>query len=168
MQLPEWSNGIGKHILKIEDGKNVVGTFRGNVVKYYQHWQGGRSVVCPGRETCTLCAHPDDEVRKASGRFRINFVVRIAPYTALVFEGGKRVYEQLLQLNRDVPLEKAWVRISRTGTKNNTQYMLQVVPGENGLVKPAEEKEIAKVELHNISVDHEEADASEANEDLPF
>lgn len=169
MQLPEWSNGISKHLLKVEDGKNVVGNFRGEVVRFYQHWKGGRSVICPGRDTCAMCGSEVEEERKATGRFRINFIVRgTNPLAALVFEGGKRVYEQILQLNKDVPIDKAWVRISRTGTKTNTQWMLSIVPGEGGMVKPADEKELVKVELHDISVNAADSESSDANEDIAF
>lgn len=166
MQLPEWSNGIGKHILKVEDGKNVVGNFRGEIVKFYQHWSGSRPVLCPGREVCELCASSDENVRRASGQFRINFVTRTAPHQAFIFQGGKRVYDQLVQLNKDVPLEKAWVRVSVTGTKQNKQTMLAIVPGENGLVKPAEEKAILQVPLHDISLNRDdEADDKEPGSD---
>lgn len=160
MQLPEWSNGIGKHMLKIEDGKSVTGNIRGDLVRFYQHWKGGRSMICPGRDTCAMCASTVEEERKATGRFRVNFITKTAPHTAMVFEGGKRVYDQLIQLNKDVPLEKAWVRVSRTGTKQNTQFMLAIVPGDGGMLKPAEEKEIFKVELLDISLE----DADEADE----
>jgi hypothetical protein len=156
MQLPEWSSGIGKHLLKIEDGKQAVGNFRGEIVRFYQHWKAGRPTVCQGRETCPLCASANEDDRKATGRFRINFITRTSPPQAMVFEGGKRVYDQLLQLNKDVPLEKAWVRISVSGTKTNKQTMLAIVPGENGLVKPGEEKELLKVELHDLSLNKPE------------
>lgn len=179
MELPEWSSGIGKHLLKIEEGKAVVGNFRGKVERFYQHWQGGRSSVCPGREVCSLCQSTDENVRKASGKFRMNFVMRDNPadknsaLVARIFEGGKRVYEQLLQLNKDMPLEKGWVRISRTGKGQNTQYMLQFIAGENGLVTSAQEKELLKVQLHDLSVskpdEDEESDSVElAQEEAPF
>lgn len=167
MQLPEWSSGIGKHMLKVEDGKFAVGNFRGQVVKFYQHWAGGRSSVCPGRETCPMCNSANQDDHKASGRFRVNFVTKNGALEAKIFEGGKRVYEQLLQINKDVPLEKAWVKISRIGTKKETQYMLSVIPGDGGIVKPTDEKELLKVQLHDVSVtkpEEEEGDDS----DLPF
>lgn len=154
MQLDDWSNGIGKHMVKIEDGKNVVGTFRGEIVKFYQHWKNGKSVICPGRDTCALCNSTNDEDRKATGRFRINFIVRDngSPLVAKVFEGGKRVYEQLRQINGDVPLEKAWVRISRIGTKTNTQWTIAVVPGASGMLSADDEKRVIAVPLHDIRV----------------
>lgn len=158
MQLPEWSNGIGKHIVKVEDGKSVVGTFRGELVRFYSHWFNGRGSICQGRETCQLCNGENEEARKATGRFRINFIVRdqMGKLTPMILEGGRRVFDQLAQINRDIPLEKAWVRVSRTGSKQNTQYMLQVVPGDGGIVKPNDEKEILKVRLHDLSLRKED------------
>jgi hypothetical protein len=179
MELPEWSNGIGKHIVKIEDGKNVVGNIRGNIVRFYQHWINGRSAICKGREDCSFCQSDDEKVRKATGKFRVNLVMREdptnakSPLIARVFEGGKRVYDQLLQLNKDMPIEKAWIRISRTGKGQQTQYILQFVAGENGLVKPTQEKEILTVPLHDLRLDEpEEDDQTDSNEEaaekLPF
>lgn len=166
MQLQEWSSGIGKHLLKVEDGKSVVGVFRGEPVRFYQHWKG-RSVVCSGRDTCTLCASQDPEERKASGRFRFNFIVQGAQPVAMIFESGKRVYEQLLQLNKKVPLEKAWVEITRTGTKKNTQFFISILPGNAGMLTPDQEKEILKVKLHDLALNKPE-DEDDANEDAPF
>lgn len=162
MQLGEWSNGVSKHILKIEDGKNVVGVFRGEVVRFYQHWANGRSTICPGRDTCALCASPDEDTRKATGRFRINFIAKEATgLTARVFEGGRRVYSQLEQINKDIPLESVWVRIARTGKGNQTQYMITVLPGEAGMVKAAENKAIVAVELHDISLNRDAEEEAE-------
>jgi hypothetical protein len=158
MQLAQWSNGIGKYMLKVEDGKSVIGNFRGEVVRFWQHWKDNRGSVCPGRETCEMCASENPDDRKATGRFRVNFIVKGSPMTSMVFEGGKRVYDQLLQLNKDIPLEKAWVRISRTGTKQSTQYMLSIIPGESGMVKINEENEILALELHDLALNKEEDD----------
>jgi hypothetical protein len=162
MDLGEWSSGIGKHILKVEDGKSVAGNFRGAMVKFYQHWPNGRSVLCPGRESCQLCASPDEKVSKATGRFRVNFLVRDgnAPLVAKVFEGGRRVYEQLVQLNKDIPLEKAWVRISRIGTKTNTQWTIAVIPGTGGIVNESEAKQIVSVPLHDLRLEDDDEQES--------
>jgi hypothetical protein len=170
MQLQEWSSGIGKHMLKIEDGKSAVGNLRGELVRFYQHWKGGRSSVCPGRDTCALCASADPEERKSTGRFRINFITKAngAAPTAMIFEAGKRVYDQMVQINKDVPLEKAWVRISRTGTKQNTQILLSVLPGDSGMVTPEQEKQLLSIPLHDLSLSKEAEPADAADEDLPF
>jgi hypothetical protein len=174
MDLPDWSSGVGKHLLKVEEGKAAVGNIRGKLERFYQHWQGGRSSICPGRDTCSLCQSTDDSVRKASGKFRVNFVMREnpadkgSPLVARIFEGGKRVYDQLLQLNQDLPLEKAWLKISRSGKGKDTQYMLSYLVGENAVVTPAQEKDIVKVPLHDLSVSKPEEETSDANEEAPF
>jgi len=167
MQLDDWSSGIGKHLLKVEDGKTVTGVFRGGLVKFYQHWKNGKSIICPGRETCSLCNSTAEEDRKATGRFRINFIVKNngAPLEAKIFEGGKRVYEQIKLINNDVPLETAWVRISRIGTKTNTQWTIAVVPGQGGLVTAEDNKNLLKIQLHDLSLGRDAGE--DAGEDYP-
>ena len=170
MQLGEWSSGIGKYIVKIEEGKSVLGNFRGEVVRFYQHWAGGRPSICPGRETCPLCNGTDEDSKKATGRFRVNFLIKgdDGNPSAMIFEAGRRVYDQMIQINKDIPLEKAWVRIARTGSKQNTQYLLSVLPGDAGVVKPAQEKQLLSVKLHDLSLSKPEEDELDANEETPF
>jgi hypothetical protein len=151
MQLPEWSNGIGKHILRIEDGKSVQGVFRGDMARFYQHWVGGRSTVCPGRETCALCQSSDPDEKKASGKFRINFLVQEGgQWVARVFEGGKRVFDQIKHLNEQAPLESVVVRIARTGKGTGTQYILSILHGNQGIVTPDLDKQLKQVPLVDV------------------
>jgi hypothetical protein len=48
MDLPEWGKGGGfVDLVKVEEGKSVVGNFRGQMVQFWQHWpKGGRSSIC--------------------------------------------------------------------------------------------------------------------------
>jgi hypothetical protein len=168
MQLPEWSNGIGKHMLKIEDGKNAVGVFRGEPVKFFQHWINNRGVICTRDSgVCGPCASQSEDDRKATGRFRFNFILRDEP-VAMIFEQGRKVYDQLIMINKDVPLEKVWVRISRSGTKQSTQYSIQVIPGEGGMITPAQEKKVLSVPLHDLSVKKLAVEDAAAGDDVPF
>jgi hypothetical protein len=170
MDMPEWGSGISQHLLKLDDNKSVVGVFRGPIVRFYQHWKGNRSSICPGRDVCALCKDADPEVRKASGRFRINFITRDskdAPLVAKIFEGGRRTFDQMKQINNDAPLENVWVRISKNGT-----YSVSVLPGDAGLIKPAQNKDVSAVKLHDLSLEKDEEEAAAAtttaDEALPF
>lgn len=156
MDLPEWSNGIGKDLVKVEDGKSVVGAFRGPLVRFYQHWpKGGRSSICTLNEPggCERCQDPNPDVKKATGKFRINFVMKAdpsdknSPLVARIFEGGRKIYEQVQQINGDIPIEKVWVRLSK-----NKNYSLQVLPGEAGMISKQAEATIAKVQLHDLAL----------------
>lgn len=166
MQMDDWSNGIGKHLLKVESGKSVTGTFRGAIVRFYQHWKNNRGVMCPGRDVCDLCASEREEDRKATGRFRVNFIVKNNgdPLEAKVFEGGKRVYEQLKLLNADMPLEKAWVRISRIGTKTDTQWTIAIIPGAGGMLSGDDEKKVLGVALHDIRLEKDDDELEPGSE----
>jgi hypothetical protein len=153
MELPDWSSSAAKNTLKLADGDSVIGVFRGGITRFYQHWENNRSVRCTGRGTCRLCASDNEDLRRASGRFRMNFVLKRdknSPFEAFIFENGKKVYEQLLAINADCPLERTKVRITRMGKGKNTTIMVQVIAGENGIVNAATEKEIAAVALHPL------------------
>jgi len=164
MQFPEWGSGIGKHILRLKDGDSIQGVFRGEITRFYQHWKSGRSIICPGRDTCDLCQSENEDDRRANGRFRINFLIYVdGQWGAKVFEGGKRVFEQLKALNQDCPLEKMRVRISKSGEGKNSQIVISPVPGEAGLIKPAVEKELQSVELIDLAMgEQEEKELEEA------
>lgn len=176
MDLPEWSNSSAKHTLKLSDGESVVGVFRGGITRFYQHWENNRSVKCQGRDICRLCQSDNENLRKASGRFRMNFVTKRdknSPFEAFIFENGKKVYEQLVAINADCPLERTKVRITRAGKGKQTTILVQVVAGQNGIVTADQEKEIAAVKLHPLE-DQEPAAAAEeeapvaAEEEAPF
>ena len=163
MELGEWSSGIGKHIVRLKDGESITGVFRGEPARFYQHWKNKRSVICPGQETCNLCNSPDENERKGTGRFRLNFLTQVnGEWTAKVFEGGKRVYEQLKKLNSHAPIETLQVQISRTGSGQSTQWHLNTLPGDGAFVKPELEKVLKKVPLIDLSMN--EAEEEEAEE----
>jgi hypothetical protein len=154
------------------DGDKAVGVFRGEINRFYQHWQGGRSVQCPGRDTCQLCASEDENVRRATGRFRVNFLTSDdggKTFQAFIFEGGKRVYDQLKAINEDAPLEKMKVKISKIGKGKDTQTSIQPLAGAAGLIDEATEKKLREVKLHSlVAAETEEDDAESADGDVPF
>lgn len=182
MELPKWSNSVSQHLLKVEDGKSVIGTFRGDVHRYYEHWVNNRSALCTRNNgSCQACQSEDEAARKARGRFRINFIMK-DPTTgepvAKILEGGKKLYEQLEAINKECPIDSVWVKISRSGTRQNTQWFVNVVPGEKGMLTSEQKSKVLGVELHDVvgedkqeeevpTVEREAASSGE-DEDIPF
>ena len=48
--------------IKLQDGESVIGLFAGDPYEFYQHWEGNRSVICPGKATCAKCQAGDKEL----------------------------------------------------------------------------------------------------------
>ena len=165
MKLPEWGSGIGKHILKLADGASIPGVFRGEMVRFYQHWANNQSSICPGRETCALCKQGE----KGTGRFRINFLTQEnGQWVAKIFEAGRKVFDQMVALNADCPLEKMKVKIIRNGTGKNATTTVAGFVGEQALVQPELEKILVQVPLHDLQAALKHSDEEEASGDIPF
>jgi hypothetical protein len=155
MNFPDWGTGIGKHLLKLNDGQSVLGIFRGMPERFYQHWKGGRSIICQGPEKCSLCRSKDPDDQKASGRFRINVLIQEnGQWVAKVFENGRDVFNALKAINEDCPLERIRVRISRNGTGKNTQYSIMPLV-KDAMVDEALNKVLMGVTLVDISLREE-------------
>ena len=167
MKFPDWgSGGIGQHLIRLKDGDTVPGVFRGEIVRFYQHWSAnGQPSVCAGRDKCQLCGQGE----KGIGRFRINFLIQEnGAWVAKIFEAGRKVFDQLTALNKDMPLEKLKVRVSRSGSGKQTQISVNAFPGENGLVDTKLEKVIGAIQLHDLTLEKAEEDPEQdANEDVP-
>lgn len=111
--------------LKIKDGEEVTGVFKGLLYEFYQVW-------------ATKEAYPWDTPRaerpqEASFRFRINFITKEgASYVAKVMEQGSVIYNALRDLNEEYPLDTTVVKIKRTGsTKDDTRYSILPVSPKN-------------------------------------
>jgi hypothetical protein len=139
-----------KDILKLKDGDQVEGVFRGDPVEYRQHWpQGGRPIICPDDGTCPACAAND----KPSFRFRINFVVKDKNnWVPMVWEQGWTVYNQLKSMHEnDYPLNTTIVKIRRTGEgMNDTSYT--ILPSPQGVVSKELNDQLNKLQLHDLTV----------------
>lgn len=168
------SGGIdGKHFVKLKDRESIVGVFRGDPHDFRQHWVNNRSSICSGSE-CKLCA----DKNKNTFRFRVNFITKENEvYVAKVFEQGWTVYEQLKALHEgDYPLDKTIVRITRSGTGQQTTYT--IIPVPKGDITPDIEKKLSVVALHNvIDLGKDDVDVNDAQdagsspwttEDIPF
>lgn len=171
MQLPKWESrgqAVGQFILKLEKDKAVTGVFRGEVVEFWQHWVDGRSTICPGRDQCEICKERDHEGKKIDSRrrFRVNFVTKGADgnLTAYIFEGGKQVLDRLHAINEQVPLDRIWVTLTKTGEKMQTRTGVDPLIGDKAMLTPAAEKQVRVVTLHDLSLDGEKEEESDSAE----
>lgn len=116
MKFTKRETGDGKSgkFLKVLDGESVIGVFRGEVYEYYQRWDGSKYHVCEA-------GHPD-----AKPRFRLNFITgrQGEEPVAKIFEFGVTIYNQLAQINEELPIETTKIKISRKGTKQDTEWFL--------------------------------------------
>lgn len=141
-------NSNSKNLLKLKGGESVKGVFKGDPYEFRQHWENNKPYPCLGQGLCERCANGE----KASFRFQINIIVKEnGESVAKVWEQGWTVFLALKALHEGgYDLEKYLMKISRTGsTKNDTVY--SVVPVPNGLLTPAQLKEIASVKLIQLT-----------------
>jgi hypothetical protein len=122
------ARGLGKdNFLKLNDGEEVTGIFKGEPYTYRRHWINQRGVECEGVGTCQYCAAENQKPEKdrafPSFRFRINFVTtKDGKWVSKIFEGGGELYDQLVKIDQKFDLSKTVVDLSRSGTKQNTKY----------------------------------------------
>lgn len=168
MNFPEVeSGGNGKDLLKMKGGDTVTGIFRGDPHIFRQHWDGGRSYLCQGKDQCDFCKNGD----KPKFRFAINFLVKEGNgYVAKIFEQSYGTYLDLKALHESgYKLESTVVQIKRVGDdKNTTRYSLIPSPKQ-----PGDLKKLDEVPLHNLS--NKETNAASAGgetlageDDIPF
>lgn len=140
--------GLGKDaFLKLVDGEEVKGVFRGEPYRFLRHWSNQRSVECIG-DGCPVCAV--DKENRPSFRFRINFLTsRDGKWFAKIFEGGGDLYDSLTSLDRKFDLSSTVVDITRRGTKQNTRY--EVIPMAHMRITDEMRAQIAAVELLPLS-----------------
>ncbi len=147
--------------LKLKDGEQVIGVFRGSPREFFVKWQDNKSIEC------------EEGTAKAKFRFRVNFILVNAngELTPKIWEGGPTFYNDLKALNFDYPLEKNMVKIHRKGSgMNDTEYTILPVP-KGELTKEREEK-LSAVKLHDlVSVDEDKSFAPhgpDSSEAIPF
>ena len=157
--------GLGKeNFLKLGDGEEVTGIFRGEIYRLKKHWSASRSIECIGFG-CPVCpaeaesnAKEKDEKkhRFAMFRFRVNFVTTInGQWVAKIFEGGGELYDTLTNLDKKFDVTKTVVDISRQGMKQNTKY--QITPRPDQPLTADIESMINSVRLHGLSTKAEES-----------
>ena len=140
-----------KHYIRLKDGDSVSGVLRGDPVEYRTHWVGQGTVLCTRKNrTDTACKYCN-EGNKPAFRFKLNMIIKEnGALTAKILESGWTVYESLDALNKEYPLDKTTIKISRKGSgKNDTTY--SVIPVRGGEVNADLEKMIGAVKLHDLN-----------------
>lgn len=138
-----------ENFIKLKDKESISGIFQGDPFDYKTHWVQTLKnyAICKG-EGCEHCATGN----KPSTRFRVNFVVK-DPSTnkmvARIFESNATTYSSMRELNKDYPLDKTVVKITRNGSGPKTTYQILPVPGFS--MTPAFDKSLKEVSLIEFS-----------------
>lgn len=160
----------GENFLKLNDGEEITGIFKGEIYRFKKHWTNERSIECIG-ESCSLCRADSEEQdpkkkRYPSFRFRINFITsKDGQWIPKIFEGGGETYDSLTNINSKVDLSKSFVDISRHGVKKNTKYQF-FVRSDTPFTKEMAGK-IESVSLLPLS-SGQQNNENEKSDDLPF
>lgn len=127
-------NGISNY-LKMDDGQNVTGVFRGEVHEFYQTWPpGGQKQIF------------DVPTTGASPRFKANFVMHEdGKFVAKVWEFGLTVYNQLAEISENYNIEETKVKITRRGVSKSTQWM--IIP-----LGPVDKKALAPIKAVELNI----------------
>lgn len=141
------SGGEKLPFLKLKDGEEITGVFKGLLYEFYQVWDT--------KEIFPWDTPRNERPANASFRFRVNFITKEgASYVAKVMEQGSTIYNAIRDLNEEYALEETVVKIKRTGsTKDDTRYsILPVAP--KGQPTPAGWTVINKVPLIKLEHGH--------------
>lgn len=127
--------GSGNY-LKIAPDTEVTGVLRGEVYKYFETWNGGKST-----------SH-EHYVDGAQTKFSVNLIVyKEKEFKPYVWRFGITVNNLLAKIAEKTDITKTKINISRTGsTKDDTVYT--VIP--IGAVTDAVSKQLDKVPLHML------------------
>lgn len=142
----------GKHYLRLKDGDQIIGVFRGQPYEFYEIFNQGEV---------------PKSTQGATYRFRVNFITKEGSnYVAKIFQNGTRILGKMQRVNQVYNgLENVAVILSRTGsTKDDTMYDVIALPDKQ---QPTEEgwKLINQVPLHDVTNGHEKSSISEPSFD---
>ncbi len=144
--------------LRLKAGESVVGVFRGDPVTFEQHYSQTerRGTVCLVPLVCPKCVAGDFP----KFRFKINFLsMENNSLVAKIFVQGGMVYDLiggLLQSGYN--LDEHFVKISRTGDRQQTKYT--VVPLPKGQITDAQRNKILSVPLIDLKQKPQAEDTS--------
>src|SRR6266850_4543563 len=124
-----------KNFFKLKNGESVAVVFVGEPYDFKQHWINQKPSLCTQNSDCPQCKRGN----KPSFRFRLNGVVREGEeYVCKIWEGGWTIYENLMVINGEYPLEKTALKITRKGDGTDTTYPM--IPARESLNEAALEK----------------------------
>lgn len=157
-EIPNGGNGGGKNFLKLKDKESVTLALMGDPLVYFAKWNGSHY------ETCS------PETPKAAMRFRFNVILKDKESGQLVskiWEGPKKLFNQLKGLNDEYDLDTIFVKVTRYGAGTETEYA--VLPAKEQR-NEAVEKRLSAVPLQDLSIRQEENSLSpfDAEEAIPF
>lgn len=146
MQFPARSALDGKDFIKLKDGDSVVAVLQGTPFDFKQHWDNQKPSLCSQDDKCFFCKRGD----KPKFGFRVNAIVtENGQPMARILAGGWKLYEALIDLNSDYPLEKTAIKVSRKGSgMNDTRY--SVLPSPTPLTE-AQLNSIKAVKLLDLT-----------------
>ena len=149
--------GLGRdNFVKLNDGQEITGVFRGVPHTFRRHWEGNRGSECIGAE-CPLCKAESEkkEPKRPAFRFRINLLTSAeGKYAPKIFEGGGELYDELSSLDKKFNLAQTPVTITRRGTGTNTRY--SIIPLPHMPVSKEMDKQISAVTLLPLTAQVEE------------
>lgn len=124
----------GGSFIKLKDGDEVVGVFRGEPYTFYQEFKS--RIEYPYK------------VEGASFKFRVNFVIKSKDgYVAKILQGGATMAEQISACKDEYGLDCIY-KIKRKGSgKDDTTYSVLF----KSELTPAQKKELASVELLSLT-----------------
>lgn len=151
-EVPKSEGNGTSNYLKISDGQNATGVFRGEVYEFWQNWpKGGEKQVF------------NEPTPGASSRFKVNFVTNEdGKAVAKVWEFGLTVYNMLAEIGENFELDQTKVKISRRGSGKETQWI--IIP-----LGPLDAKGLKSVSAVPLNLLEVGASAKQEEEkDVPF
>lgn len=169
MEFPAKNSLSSKDFIKLKDGEFIEVIFRGTPFDFKQHWIGNKPSLCSQDGLCETCK----KGTKPAFRFRIHAVIKENNnYIAKIWEQGWTVYESLIGINSDYPLEKTWLKLTRKGTdKNDTTYIVVPRPKNTSITDEQEKifQSLKYPELNNFEASEvKENPPSLTDDDIPF
>jgi len=175
-ELQEFLKPGGTGFLRVEDGESVVVYFTEELPEVPKKWRHSKRVQYRGRwhefscvaetgESCPLCNHPDEAMRRRSRRGRFNMVTQDG--TIALRDFGITVMNQLLAIyeEEDTILDIPF-KITRSGTGRSTRWTVVPVKAK----KYPKPKGVSKSDIEEANEaarrEYEERDPDEISEVL--
>ncbi len=137
-RAPTGSSGNdGKMYLRLKPGEQVKLIVMGDEYCFRVKWVAGKSISS------------DESDPEAKFRFKVNVILKENDaYVAKVWEQGSIVYNALMDLSADYPLDRTVLKVTRNGTGTDTTYSIIPLPGG---VDDGTAKHIKSIKLHALA-----------------